>query len=98
MTLKRLLSTMIPFANLNEQQLAKVENCCQLQRYDNGEVIFQQNTQGSKMYVILEGLVSLDDVVDSATSISYERRGPKGIIGTAAMVGSKLLLSDRHLP
>ena len=90
MTLKRLLSTMIPFANLNEQQLANVENCCQLQRYNNGEVIYHQNTQASKMYVILEGMVSLDDVVDSATSISYERRGPKGIIGTASMLGLKL--------
>lgn len=90
MSLERLLSVMIPFAHLSEQQLANVENCCQLQRYNSGEVIYQQNTPASKMYVILEGMVSLDDVVDSATSISYERRGPKGIIGTSAMLGLKL--------
>jgi CRP-like cAMP-binding protein len=42
------------------------------------------------MYLILEGMVSLDDVVDRVTSISYERRGPKGIIGTASMLGLKL--------
>jgi CRP-like cAMP-binding protein len=81
---------MIPFANLNEQQLANVESCCELQQYPNGSVIYHQNTPASKMYIILEGMVSLDDVVDSATSISYERRGPKGIIGTASMLGLKL--------
>jgi CRP-like cAMP-binding protein len=81
---------MIPFANLNEKQLAAVESCCELQRHPNGAVIYQQNTPASKMYIILEGMVSLDDVVDSATSISYERRGPKGIIGTASMLGLKL--------
>lgn len=90
MTMERMLSAMIPFANLNEQQLANVEKCCQLQRYNNGEVIYHQNTPAGKMYIILEGMVSLDDVVDSATSISYERRGPKGIIGTASMLGLKL--------
>jgi CRP-like cAMP-binding protein len=90
MTLKRLLSVMTPFANLNDKQLANVESCCQMQQYPNGSVIYQQNTQANKMYVILEGMVSLDDVVDSATSISYERRGPKGIIGTSSMLGLKL--------
>lgn len=90
MTLKRLLSVMPPFANLNEKQLADVESCCQLQQHPNGSVIYQQNTPASKMYIILEGMVSLDDVVDSATSISYERRGAKGIIGTASLLGLKL--------
>jgi CRP-like cAMP-binding protein len=90
MALKRLLSTTIPFENLNEQQLVNVEKCCQLQQYNIGAVIYQQNTPASKMFIILEGMVSLDDVVDSATSISYERRGPKGIIGTASMLGLKL--------
>jgi CRP-like cAMP-binding protein len=90
MTLNRLLSATIPFANLTDQQLHNVEKCCQLQQYNNGAVIYQQNTPASKMYIILEGMVSLDDVVDSVTSISYERRGPKGIIGTASMLRLKL--------
>lgn len=90
MSLRRLLSAMPPFANLDEKQLASVENCCEIQQYASGAVIYRQNTQASSMYIILEGVVSLDDVVDSATSISYERRGPKGIIGTASMLGLKL--------
>jgi CRP/FNR family transcriptional regulator, cyclic AMP receptor protein len=90
MALKRLLAVMTPFANLDEKQLASVKSCCQIQQYPNGAVIYLQNTPASKMYIILEGMVSLDDVVDSATSISYERRGPKGIIGTSAMLGQKL--------
>jgi CRP-like cAMP-binding protein len=90
MTLKRLLSAMTPFANLDEKQLANVESCCQLQQYSNGAVIYQQNTPASKIYIILEGMVSLDDIVDSATSISYERRGPKGIIGSSSLLGLKL--------
>jgi CRP-like cAMP-binding protein len=90
MTLKRLLSVMTPFANLDEKQLANVESCCQLQQYPNSAVIYQQNTPASKMYIILEGMVSLDDVVDSSTSISYERRGPKGIIGSSSLLGLKL--------
>jgi CRP-like cAMP-binding protein len=90
MTLKRLLAITPPFSNLNEKQLANVESCCEIQHYPNSAVIYQQNTAASKMYIILEGMVSLDDVVDAATSISYERRGPKGIIGTASMLGLKL--------
>lgn len=90
MTLNKLLSMMPPFANLTEKQLACVEDCCELQAYPPGAVIYQQNTPASRVYLILEGMVSLDDVVDSGTSISYERRGPKGIIGTASMLGLKL--------
>ncbi len=90
MTLNRLLSVMPPFANLTEKQLASVESCCELQQYPPGAVIYQQNTPASRVYLILEGIVSLDDVVDSGTSISYERRGAKGIIGTASMLGLKL--------
>lgn len=90
MALMRLLSITTPFANLDEKQLACVVSCCQMQQYPKSSVIYQQNTPASKMYIILEGLVSLDDVVDSSTSISYERRGPKGIIGTASMLGLKL--------
>jgi CRP-like cAMP-binding protein len=90
MALMRLLSTTPPFANLDEKQLASVVSCCRMQQYPRGEVIYQQNSPASKMYIILEGLVSLDDVVDSSTSMSYERRGPKGIIGTASMLGLKL--------
>lgn len=77
MALKRLLSVMTPFANLDEKQLASVESCCQMQQYPNGAVIYQQNTPASKMYIILEGMVSLDDVVDSATSICTSDVVPK---------------------
>ncbi|MBM4287252.1 MAG: cyclic nucleotide-binding domain-containing protein [Deltaproteobacteria bacterium] len=90
MSLVRLLSNTTPFAHLDEKQLARVVNCCERQHYPRGAVIYQQNTPASKMYIILEGLVSLDDVVDSSTSISYERRGPKGMIGSASLLGLKL--------
>ena len=90
MTIKRLLTTMTPFANLDEQQLDRVESCCEILRFPAGAVIYHQNHPAQKMYIILEGMVSLDDVVDSFTFISYERRGPKGLIGTASLVGQKL--------
>jgi len=90
MPLMKLLSVTTPFSNLDKEQLNSVSNCCQIQNYPKGSVIYQQNNPASKMYLILEGLVSLDDIVDSSTSISYERRGPRGIIGAASMMGFKL--------
>lgn len=90
MGLIRLLSTTTPFANLDEQQLAGVLTCCEQQEFPRGSVIYQQNTPARHMYIILDGMVSLDNVVDDETIISYERRGPKGIIGIGSMLGLKL--------
>jgi CRP/FNR family cyclic AMP-dependent transcriptional regulator len=90
MSVQRLLTTLPPFANLDDQQLNRVASCCEIRRFAAGEVIYQQNHPAQKIFIILEGMVSLDDVVDNLTFISYERRGPKGIIGTAALVGQKL--------
>ncbi len=90
MTVKRLLTTMTPFANLDERQLAMVETCCEIIQYPAGAIIYQQNSPAQKMFIILSGMVSLDDVVDNFTFISYERRGHKSIIGTASLIGQKL--------
>lgn len=90
MTIRRLLTSMTPFANLDERQLALVESCCEILQFPSGAVIYEQNSAARKMYIILDGMVSLDDVVDNFTFISYERRGPKGIIGTASLIGQKL--------
>lgn len=90
MTLRRLLATMTPFANLDESQMTMVESCCEILHFPAGAVIYQQNSPAQKMYIILAGMVSLDDVVDNFTFISYERRGPKGLIGTASLIGQKL--------
>ncbi len=90
MELRRLLVGTALFGHLNAEQLERVAACCDKQSYAPGEVIYQQNTPARKVYFILEGLVSLDDVVDRFTFISYERRGPKNLIGAAAMLGLKM--------
>lgn len=90
MSVQRLLMTMTPFANLDERQINMVAGCCEILQFPPGAVIYQQNSPAQKMFIILEGMVSLDDVVDNFTFISYERRGPKGIIGTASLIGQKL--------
>ncbi len=90
MSVNRLLMTMTPFANLDERQINMVASCCEILHFPAGAVIYQQNSPAQKMYIILDGMVSLDDVVDSFTFISYERRGPKGIIGAASLIGQKL--------
>ncbi|MGQ9920410.1 MAG: Crp/Fnr family transcriptional regulator [Desulfobacca sp.] len=90
MSIHRLLTTMTPFAHLDERQITMVASCCEILQFPVGAIIYQQNSPAQKMYIILEGMVSLDDVVDNFTFISYERRGPKGIIGTASLIGQKL--------
>jgi len=90
MSVPRLLMTTTPFANLDERQINMVAGCCEILQFPTGAVIYQQNSPAQKMYIILEGMVSLDDVVDNFTFISYERRGPKSIIGTASLIGQKL--------
>lgn len=90
MELRRLLTKATLFSHLSPEQLESVAACCEPQSFAQGEVIYQQNTPAHKVYLILEGLVSLDDVVDRFTFISYERRGPKNIIGAASMLGLKM--------
>lgn len=90
MELRRLLAGTTLFSHLSPEQLESVAACCEAQSYAAGDVIYHQNTPARKVYLILDGLVSLDDVVDPYTSISYERRGPKNIIGAASMLGLKM--------
>ncbi len=90
MELLRLLGSTVLFGHLSPEQLECVAACCERQHYKQGDIIYRQNTPARKVYLILEGLVSLDDVVDSFTFISYERRGPKNIIGAASMLGLKM--------
>jgi len=89
-TLIRLLSAIPPFSSLNDAQLASVVTCCRQHDFAAGEAIYQQNTPAHKLYIIIEGLVSLDDVVpDTPAMISFERRGPKEIFGGASLLGFK---------
>ncbi len=91
MTLIRSLSVIPPFSTLSEEQLAKVVTCCRLREFEAGETIYQQNSPAHRLYIIVEGMVSLDDVLpDTPAMISFERRGPKEIFGGASLLGFKV--------
>jgi CRP-like cAMP-binding protein len=47
------------FHYLEEDELKEVEKMCSVEVYEPGEIIFRQDKEAEKMYVIEEGLVSI---------------------------------------
>jgi CRP-like cAMP-binding protein len=87
----KLLGKISPFSGLSQEQLAQIADCCIQGQYEQNQIIYNQNTRARKMYIVIEGMVSLDDIVPDTTAfISYERRIPHEIIGVAALMGLKV--------
>jgi CRP-like cAMP-binding protein len=87
MAIIRQLSKIPPFAGLTDKQLALVADCCCLREFSRGDTIYQQESKDRKIYLVLEGLVSLDDVMPDADAwISYERDGPGELVGVSALM------------
>lgn len=76
-----------PFSGLNDNQLGMVAGCCRLREFSRGDTIYRQGSEERKFYLIIDGIVSLDDVVpDSDAWISYERQGPGELVGVSALL------------
>ncbi|MBW1916609.1 MAG: cyclic nucleotide-binding domain-containing protein [Deltaproteobacteria bacterium] len=87
MTILRQLSNIPLVAGLSHQQLAQVADCCCQREFARGDTIYHQGVSARQIYLIVEGLVSLDDVMPDADAwISYERHGPGELIGVASLM------------
>ncbi len=54
-----LLEQIEVFADLNQEQLQRISNACTERHYQQGDVIFQENTNSDELYVILKGIVEI---------------------------------------
>jgi len=52
------------FVKLTEKEIQPISSLCQIETYKPGEQIFNQGDQGSKIYIIKDGQVTLERVVD----------------------------------
>ena len=52
------------FRTLTEQEVQPISALCQAEQYEVGEAVFTQGDQGSKIYFIKDGLVTLERSVD----------------------------------
>lgn len=53
------------FADLNPERLSRISSICTERRYEQGAIIFHENTKSDELYVILQGEVEIQ--VDPST-------------------------------
>jgi CRP-like cAMP-binding protein len=54
--------------------------------YAAGDTIFAKGARGSSMFVVVEGLVRIEDARDGAAAVEIARRGPGEFFGEMALV------------
>ena len=87
MTILRQLANIPLVGGLSDQQRALVADCCCQREFGRGETIYHQGREARQIYLIVKGLVSLDDVMPDADAwISYERHGPGELVGAASLL------------
>lgn len=87
MPIIRQLANIPLFSGLNDEQKAMVADCCHTRNFARGDTIYHQGSKTRKSYLIIDGLVSLDEVMpESDAWISYERHGPRELIGASALL------------
>lgn len=47
------------FKGLNDEEVKKVAEICYKREYKNGTIIFEENSTGSEMYILIEGKVDI---------------------------------------
>ena len=81
------------FADLDDKQLALIENICHEKSYSQGEVIFEENSPSKEFYILVDGEVEIQidpDTIGNGTdshqpsTIALLRRGQA--FGEVAMV------------
>jgi CRP/FNR family transcriptional regulator, cyclic AMP receptor protein len=92
MSYAQLLKQVDIFADMHDTQLEQISALCAEQRYQEGEVIFKENSSSDELYVILKGEVNIKvdprtlgtSEAAGATTVARLRRGQS--FGEVALV------------
>ena len=79
MSYLNILSSVDIFTDLSEEQLEKVEKLCSLKRFEQGEVVFEENSPSKEFYVIAQGSVDVQLDPDLIRK-SDDKHEPKTIV------------------
>jgi CRP/FNR family cyclic AMP-dependent transcriptional regulator len=90
------------FDELTETQFELVASVCELKEYDNGDIIFHENSSGNELYVITAGEIAIrvdpklvgSEAVDGPLTIATLRRGQ--CFGEVALVDQGIRSASAH--
>jgi CRP/FNR family cyclic AMP-dependent transcriptional regulator len=74
-----LLEQIEVFADLNREQLQRISDVCVERHYQQGDVVFQENTNSDELYVILKGMVEIQVDPQTLGVSAEESPGPTTI-------------------
>jgi signal transduction histidine kinase len=80
-----------PFASFSDEELAEIAALCREESYGEGDVIAVEGRPAEKMFLVLEGKLSLEKLVQLGRSGSARRAtvgfvGPDGIAGWSSII------------
>ena len=52
------------FCELSENELRSIANLCQVEAFEAGDLIYEQNNVGTKLYILAAGRVTLERTID----------------------------------
>jgi len=90
------------FDELTETQIELVASVCELKEYDNGDIIFHENSSGNELYVIAAGEIAIrvdpklvgEKGGDGPLTIATLRRGQ--CFGEVALVDQGIRSASAH--
>jgi signal transduction histidine kinase len=87
------------FAGFSDQELAEVAVLCQEESYEEGDVVAVEGEPAERLFLILEGKVSLEKLVQMGRSGSARRAtvgivGPDGVIGWSSIIAPHIYTSS----
>ncbi len=89
MSISALLKRVQMFANLNNEELKQLAAICIKKHADAGELILEQNTTGTEMYIVAEGSVDVfvhgDDGIRNLV-----------VLGKGQVIGEMALIDQGH--
>ena len=52
------------FCELSENELLSIANLCRMEAFEAGDLIYKQNSVGTKLYILSTGRVTLERTID----------------------------------
>ena len=84
-----------PFAGFSDEELAEVVTLCYEESYEEGDIIAVEGDPSEKLFLVLEGKVSLEKLVQLGRSGSA-RQATVGIVGSGRIIGWSSIIAP-HL-